>query len=535
MAKEIAYKVTVDTSEVDEGVERTTDSVEELGDATQRTSKQMQNGFDAAGKGAANTSKGINGIGTSIGGLIKSLGLLAVAFAVFEYLRDLLMKNQRVADTFAKAFRVVDIVFGRVTKAVEDLIDALRSLKEINLKSIADSFKIFGQQIAGSADGAIELAEKLVDLENKVKKADAAQRLFALTMQKEIEIQRQIRDDISLTISERQAANDKIAVLLQRQLDGEKRVANDRLELAKLESQINNDNIESQVAVLEARTEIADIEERITGVLSEQKTNREALRQEENELAAQRMQGYQDAKDFLREAEVTNDFEAQIRAVQHEMFTLSDEYVNALNGMRQYLKDNNEGITADQIENNEQMIAIEAAYQRRYNDLVKRQADIRRMYVEASALQLAAALGSISQSVQQMGKDGVVASKVLGVAQIAIDTAVAISGAIAQAQSVPFPGNLAAIATGVAAVISGIASATQIINGANVAGPNATSPTTPVINTSAPTFTPITTNTTELGNTEQAELAPIQAFVVETQITGSQNNVNQIESQATFA
>jgi len=39
---------------------------------------------------------------------------------------------------------------------------------------------------------------------------------------------------------------------------------------------------------------------------------------------------------------------------------------------------------------------------------------------------------------------------------------------------------------------------------------------------------------TELGNAQQADLAPIQAFVVETQLTGSQNNINQIQSQATF-
>jgi hypothetical protein len=49
-----------------------------------------------------------------------------------------------------------------------------------------------------------------------------------------------------------------------------------------------------------------------------------------------------------------------------------------------------------------------------------------------------------------------------------------------------------------------------------------------------PSFNPVTTNTTELGNTEQAELAPIQAFVVETQVTGSQNNINQIQGQAEF-
>jgi hypothetical protein len=50
----------------------------------------------------------------------------------------------------------------------------------------------------------------------------------------------------------------------------------------------------------------------------------------------------------------------------------------------------------------------------------------------------------------------------------------------------------------------------------------------------APSFDPVTTNTTELGNTQAAELAPIQAFVVETQLTNTQNNIGQIEGQATF-
>ena len=51
---------------------------------------------------------------------------------------------------------------------------------------------------------------------------------------------------------------------------------------------------------------------------------------------------------------------------------------------------------------------------------------------------------------------------------------------------------------------------------------------------SVPTIEPVTTNTTELGNAQSAQLAPIQAFVVETELTGSQNNITQIENQVTF-
>jgi hypothetical protein len=54
--------------------------------------------------------------------------------------------------------------------------------------------------------------------------------------------------------------------------------------------------------------------------------------------------------------------------------------------------------------------------------------------------------------------------------KLAIDTAKAISGAVAQAQSVPFPGNLAAIATGVATVIANIAKAKQLLSSAGETG-----------------------------------------------------------------
>lgn len=145
-------------------------------------------------------------------------------------------------------------------------------------------------------------------------------------------------------------------------------------------------------------------------------------------------------------------------------------------------------------------------------------------------------LGAIDQLVAASGnnsKEAVALQKTLAVAQIAIDTAKAIVGAIAQAQSVPYPGNLVAIATGVAAVVAGIASAVTTLNSADVGGATAQPPQAPQV-TSAPAVQQATSGTTELGGVEQAQLAPIQAFVVETEVTGNQNNVNQIESQATF-
>ena len=60
-------------------------------------------------------------------------------------------------------------------------------------------------------------------------------------------------------------------------------------------------------------------------------------------------------------------------------------------------------------------------------------------------------------------------SKVMALAEIAINTGKAISGAIAGAMTMPYPANLVAVATGIASVVSGIASAKKAINSAPVA------------------------------------------------------------------
>jgi hypothetical protein len=93
---------------------------------------------------------------------------------------------------------------------------------------------------------------------------------------------------------------------------------------------------------------------------------------------------------------------------------------------------------------------------------------------------------------------------------------------------------VAGIAAGVAAVVSTIGQAEAILNSAPIPGGGGGSSIASVSAPTAPSIQPVTTNTTELGGAEQAQLAPIQAYVVETEVTGNQNNVNQIESQATF-
>jgi hypothetical protein len=65
-----------------------------------------------------------------------------------------------------------------------------------------------------------------------------------------------------------------------------------------------------------------------------------------------------------------------------------------------------------------------------------------------------------------------VGAKALGLAQIAIASGVGVAEAIKAGAGIPFPANLGAIATGVGAVLTGIANAINLLNSANITKPS---------------------------------------------------------------
>jgi hypothetical protein len=154
---------------------------------------------------------------------------------------------------------------------------------------------------------------------------------------------------------------------------------------------------------------------------------------------------------------------------------------------------------------------------------------------------LASGLGSLGQIITNAQGEQTAASKVFALGQLAINTAMSISSAIAgatESATATGPGAVVAtpvfIATQIATVLAAVAQASTILASVPGGGGGSIPTSASVGATAPPSFAPVTTNTTQLGNTEQAELAPVQAYVVETQITGSQANINQIESQSTF-
>lgn len=137
-----------------------------------------------------------------------------------------------------------------------------------------------------------------------------------------------------------------------------------------------------------------------------------------------------------------------------------------------------------------QMLALEESYWDDFNAMLTQEMDafIAAQVAETEAVEEASqreqeakiaaanaignAMGNLSNLAEQFADENKAlakASKVLALAQIAIETGVATAKGISQSQSVPFPANIAAIATTIATIVGGIASAVASVKSAKFA------------------------------------------------------------------
>ena len=115
--------------------------------------------------------------------------------------------------------------------------------------------------------------------------------------------------------------------------------------------------------------------------------------------------------------------------------------------------------------------AEEEARNKAFNE-AKAQELEKQQLAQDTALAFAGVAGSIAGMLQTFGEENkelARLSKVIALAQIAIETGVATAKGISAAMSVPFPANLGAIATTITAIISGMTSAISTVKGAKFA------------------------------------------------------------------
>lgn len=113
-------------------------------------------------------------------------------------------------------------------------------------------------------------------------------------------------------------------------------------------------------------------------------------------------------------------------------------------------------------------LAAEKAYIDSKKRLAEYEVEIERTKTDA-IVSITGSMATLLESVSEQNESLAKASKVLALAQIAIETGVATARGISSAMAVPFPANLAAIATTIATITAGIVSAIQTVNSAKFA------------------------------------------------------------------
>ena len=433
----------------------------------------------------------------------------------------------------AKAYKELGIEILNDVKAAMELEDAMNGVKVAEralgveraktLTLIAEA-RLAAEDETKSAQERVDALKKAAELETNLTEkelANAEEKLRIIREQnalsKSNEAALQSESDAEAALAQVQLASLNLNRRLKTEINSlEREIETERKQRGAAQSE----RLKKEAAELQA---LADLEFKLAG-----------------EVAAHEVEIEQQLKDskiaLMEEGEAKEVALAQL-ALERRL-----EGIMGASEIERELRDNLENVGLMEVQAIRDKYALESlaketAATKARVDMQKKEKDARL----AAASGMIEGLGGLVEALGNQSKASVAIQKTLAIAQIAIDTARSISAGIAGATTsatATGPGAFVAtpvfIATTIATILGAVGSAVGILNsvpgGGGASVPSISVPTA----SAAPSFNPVTTNTTELGNTNAAELAPIQAFVVETQLTGTQNDINQIEGQATF-
>ena len=507
------------TFEIDSNIKSVTKDVEKLDKATDKAS----GGFKKMGTA-------VKGIGTAL----KAAGI-GLVVALLAKLGEVFSKNQKVLDTFNTAMTALSIAFndlfsfidnniGTITgyfkelfeNPKEKIIELGKAITEGLYNRFIELLDVFGlvgksliQLIKGDFSEALETikqaGKETVDVFTGVdesfekvsetittytkKTLDQAKAITATTKAanraavefaklnaqylKDAEIQRQIRDDETKTFEERIEANQKLDKILAEQQKAQKAQIQLQINAAQAQYDINASE-ENYIALQEAKVGMLELEETITGQLSEQKTNQVALEKElletQNELRAEGLKG-----------------------IDRELEELEAAYKLKLDMARK------SGVDTT---------AITEQYERQKTLLIAENTSNQL----AAYSELAGALGALAGD-----------NKELAIAQAVMDTYAGANKAFAEGGTLGF-------VTGAAIIAQGLANVQSIMN-TQVPGGGGGGGSAPNVASAQPA-PQMMSGSFELSNTAAPE--PMQAYVVSDDITNNQDKLAAIRRRATI-
>lgn len=549
------------------------DALTKLG-ALEKGVKDVGNETKKQTSAVKSLSNGFKGLGL----VFRGLGL-GIVLKMANKLWEALQKNQQIADTVTTAFNMVGVVVGKISQVITDVVnrtgassenfDALGRIITNLIKLALQPLKLVFNSVAlvikevqlawekswlgkGDIDRINKLQNQITGYKDEIKKAteetlkagksiivdfkegvgeivklgevtvqefnntfkgvtvntikDQAEAVTKATnnlgilqaklgevrieFETQAEKQRQIRDDVSRTIEDRIEANTKLLDISKKQADAEIEALRQQQGALRKQMDVNVDNAEIKAQILELDNAIAETEFRKTqlqkesgeqnnALLSEQLANRQELAKIGVDEVARQQQEFINERDrLLRMADLTITNEQELAQKKEQ---INKDY--------QTKKDKLDA----------EGVAKEEAIQ-----------DQRRQIIGSALSGITALVGAETK-----------AGKGLAVAQAIMDTRAGATKALAQ-------GGLFGTIGAVGIIAQGLANVRAILQtdipgetggGAPPPTPEVVEDVTPI----APTFGAIET-----------EPPPVQAFVVESDVSSSQALQNDLDLQATL-
>jgi hypothetical protein len=459
---------------------------------------------------------------------VKKLGDL-IKDNLIERLKSLLDVAGFLGDALSKLFEGdFKGAFESVKDAGVEMVDVFTGVDN-TIEKVTDTVTSVVDAVTDYTKETLAAAKANVELRNTAELAAAQQARLVEQYDRQAEIQRQIRDDESKSISDRIEANDELGRVLERQAEAMGKQA--ALQVAAAQSRVDtNNSIENQVALTDALANQEAILAQIEGFRSEQLVNKIALQKEEIELN----QTISDREKERRLAQL--DFEAEleqneIQKIQKRRERLEQENIDILEDLetkrelfalgtqarvdaeQDYL-DKKQEIDNQLILNARELADEEAKISK---DKTEKQIQYEENVKDAS-IQLA---GQTLDIVAGLAEEGSALAKGVAVAQAIISTYQGINAALAQTTD-PTPFQVLRFANAAAVGIAGLLNVQKILDTQPVetsvpsGGGSGQVPPPPSFNLVEGTAE------NQISDSIQSQDEPVRAYVVSGDITTAQ-------------
>ena len=403
---------------------------------------------------------------------------------------------------------------------VENFSEAITEIGGIGTTVVEELGKV-------SVASALETAKTNTALKKSAEIATAQSRILLEQYDRQAELQRQIRDDETKSISERQAANNELNTILDKQ--EEEMTKNAKLVKAAAQAQFDlTGKTEDYVAVLEAEAEIQAVAATVTGFRSEQQVNKNALDKEAIELTNAKGESESNlsiAKERLIAEEIENEL-LRLKELQRIDELEKTQETARLEAIVKNANDGTQAKVDAEIALNDFKQQSDEQALARSKEISAAQTEITNTEYEAKRASLEGYAGALS-SISGLLSQETTAGKGIAIASSLIDTYAAITGTLKNtaktaAGGIPGYAIAQAIATGVAgfAAVKKIASV-QVPGGSG--GGSSQTGSMPNVST-PPAFNVVgASGETQLADAIGSQTQrPARAYVVANDVTTSQ-------------